>query len=921
MAELIEDIEQPQVEQPTDKTKVLYDAVSKKYDVGSYDEFSKKLQDPTKRKAFYEGVGHEYELGTFDDFSNKVGAVKKKDGTSGGGTISSRTQLPLFADKLRQQQDNSNHSDATVVVQPYQSQQIEKLVNTLPTLKKQAVRNITLNTLTQQGKPALEGSNSYNELAPVIEHNLRDEDYMPSGLVPQHKEQIRKDAIANYATVNNEKPEDVEANIKAGKYVVDNGKVKEVGGFGDNFGQGVRDFVDNIGLAMNVSAAQSRNNDNEVKYHLNQFNEKKKNDKEFTATDVLGHSGKLLGGLTPYVAAGAVIPGLDVPMMGMSNMGSMQQEIWNDPKMTDEQKVNAIKGSSTDAFMTGALQGAAFHGNMGELAEKTGAKKLLSDYAPTAALKKSFTQKVYDGFGDLLKTTPKDVAQAAAIGAGTEGLNDLTKAREGVKVDFSNIPQAGLELATLDLLAKVPKVLTMAYSTLKEAKNSGYDKTNPDWYNKYSRQTQDALNNIVSAPKPLYDEAIAQLDKNPDPAAKEAKAKIEQFKTYYNDLPADMPKEVKDKALHIIQLKAEATEQSEKVNEPGIKSHYAKRASAYDKLLDNLLTDGNIDEKTEPLTAKRFHEPELTITEHEDLSNKQKAGIEVPKEYGEATVDEKGEGENKTYVPKAVVFEKDGANITVSKPIKIELEEGKTFKDKEAAQKAADEALGAHYYNKKLPEHEKPIFNSTSKKELPVAQNKSDEVLKGDVTIPIKVDGHNMDVNYIGEYKGKKIVKIDGNIHVYDPKNETLFNVALDDSNGQKKINQESNNLETEKKYIDWADKTHSENIKPIQINETTPTEVFKPTESQNSIDEKVSQNIGESKEGENKSNKIQELEKERDAKIENESKPNIKIELVKGEDLATKGKDPLGNKKEHAEIKERYKNLKQLIDCLWLLK
>jgi len=66
------------------KVKVLYDAVSKDYSVGTYDEFSKKLQDPTKRKAFYDGVGKEYQLGSYDEFSNKIGAIsdlKKKDGT------------------------------------------------------------------------------------------------------------------------------------------------------------------------------------------------------------------------------------------------------------------------------------------------------------------------------------------------------------------------------------------------------------------------------------------------------------------------------------------------------------------------------------------------------------------------------------------------------------------------------------------------------------------------------------------------------------------------------------------------------------------------------------------------------------------------------------------------------------------------
>jgi ParB-like chromosome segregation protein Spo0J len=64
-----------------DKTKLLYDAVSKDYNIGTYDDFSKKLQDSSKRKAFYDGVGTEYNLGTFDDFSAKIGGadLKKKD--------------------------------------------------------------------------------------------------------------------------------------------------------------------------------------------------------------------------------------------------------------------------------------------------------------------------------------------------------------------------------------------------------------------------------------------------------------------------------------------------------------------------------------------------------------------------------------------------------------------------------------------------------------------------------------------------------------------------------------------------------------------------------------------------------------------------------------------------------------------------
>lgn len=55
-----------------EKLKALYEAVSQDYNVGTYEEFSTKLQDPAKQKAFYDGVGKDYELGTFDEFSAKL---------------------------------------------------------------------------------------------------------------------------------------------------------------------------------------------------------------------------------------------------------------------------------------------------------------------------------------------------------------------------------------------------------------------------------------------------------------------------------------------------------------------------------------------------------------------------------------------------------------------------------------------------------------------------------------------------------------------------------------------------------------------------------------------------------------------------------------------------------------------------------
>jgi len=60
----------------------------------------------------------------------------------------------------------------------------------------------------------------------------------------------------------------------------------------------------------------------------------------------------------------------------------------------------------------------------------------------------------------------------------------------------------------------------------------------------------------------------------------------------------------------------------------------------------------------------------------------------------------------------------------------------------------------------------------------------------------------------------------------------------------------------------------------------------------------------------------IKKLEAERDAEIDKVSKPDLKLELVSSKELVD-SKDPIGNRQKHNEIKERYKNLRKLIECL----
>jgi hypothetical protein len=84
-----------QIQPPPSKTKALYDEVSKEYNVGTFDEFDKKLQDPAKRKAFYDGVGKQYDLGSFKDFEQKISGPKKKEDTVGSPFPSGSLPKPV----------------------------------------------------------------------------------------------------------------------------------------------------------------------------------------------------------------------------------------------------------------------------------------------------------------------------------------------------------------------------------------------------------------------------------------------------------------------------------------------------------------------------------------------------------------------------------------------------------------------------------------------------------------------------------------------------------------------------------------------------------------------------------------------------------------------------------------------------------
>lgn len=79
-----------------DKRKALYDALSGEYNLGSYEEFTEKLNDENKRKALYDAAGQDYNLGTYEEYSTKLGfepnAIKKDNAAVDGS-------VPMFDDE------------------------------------------------------------------------------------------------------------------------------------------------------------------------------------------------------------------------------------------------------------------------------------------------------------------------------------------------------------------------------------------------------------------------------------------------------------------------------------------------------------------------------------------------------------------------------------------------------------------------------------------------------------------------------------------------------------------------------------------------------------------------------------------------------------------------------------------------------
>lgn len=57
---------------PQESLKKLYDGVSTRYDIGDFNTFSNKMQNPNSRKRFYDQVSQNFDIGNYDTFEAKV---------------------------------------------------------------------------------------------------------------------------------------------------------------------------------------------------------------------------------------------------------------------------------------------------------------------------------------------------------------------------------------------------------------------------------------------------------------------------------------------------------------------------------------------------------------------------------------------------------------------------------------------------------------------------------------------------------------------------------------------------------------------------------------------------------------------------------------------------------------------------------
>ena len=110
-----------------DNRKSFFEAVSEKKNIGSYDEFLKKIESPENRKNLFDALSESYNIGTFEEYESKLGfsnqaIPNQKSSVSGGEQAFTQSDEAL-------QQDKPANKFAELFRNPHQENYFEDILN------------------------------------------------------------------------------------------------------------------------------------------------------------------------------------------------------------------------------------------------------------------------------------------------------------------------------------------------------------------------------------------------------------------------------------------------------------------------------------------------------------------------------------------------------------------------------------------------------------------------------------------------------------------------------------------------------------------------------------------------------------------------------------------------------------------------
>ena len=329
-------------------------------------------------------------------------------------------------------------------------------------------------------------------------------------------------------------------------------------------------------------------------------------------------------------------------------------------------------------------------GLLGEGAGILGAAGMTGAFSRlTTAAQSINTKPLVSALETMSKHTVKESAIQGSIAAGQSVLSDLGAISQGAKIKASEVGGNALEHGTD--MAKFAAIMGTAMGVAAGLGNA----------TKYV--VSQAKGILSKLPKEDLRQAYTEAEQAgvvPEGTTDKAMSDLSRYEDAMKKIPSNLP-DVNKNAIAGIQEKIDKLEGYKKTLAPQFHDRVDKLIEPLKERAIKMATSENpLKYEVDDLTGQ----PTTTPKSYDNLSKQEREGIVVPTEHGKAEVEEKGEGENRTFKAKPYFIESDGR---LQKKIPIEVED-KIYKSKEEAQKASDKALAQHYYETKLPDYEKP---------------------------------------------------------------------------------------------------------------------------------------------------------------------------------------------------------------------